>query len=90
MINPEENTWKNIPIVNICQVDCSEVLHELCVSYPSPPFSMYWFKRADGMYQYGLRSIGDFDVSTVAKLFGGGGHKNASGFQLKYLLEELK
>lgn len=82
--------WKNIPTVNICQVDCSEVLHQLCVSYPSSPFSLYWFKRQDGKYQYGLRSIGDFDVSAVAKLFGGGGHKNAAGFQLNYLLEELK
>lgn len=82
--------YYKIPVVNICQVDCSEVLHELCVSHPSSPFSLYWFKRADGMYQYGLRSIGDFDVSVVAKLLGGGGHKNAAGFQLNYLLEELK
>lgn len=79
-----------VPTVNICQVDCSEVLHQLCISYPNAPFSLYWFKRADGMYQYGMRSIGDFDVSKVAKLFGGGGHKNAAGFQLNYLLEELK
>jgi nanoRNase/pAp phosphatase (c-di-AMP/oligoRNAs hydrolase) len=42
------------------------------------------------LYQYGLRSIGDFDVSMVAQAFGGGGHKNAAGFQLPYLLEELK
>lgn len=82
--------WMQIPVVNICQVDCSEVLHELCIRYNTAAFSMYWFKRADGMYQYGLRSIEDFDVSTVAKLFGGGGHKNAAGFQLNYLLEELK
>jgi len=83
-------TWDNIPIVNICQIDCSEVLHELCKRYPDSPFSLYWFKRADGLYQYGLRSIGDFDVSTVAKLFGGGGHKNAAGFQSTYLLQELQ
>lgn len=29
--------------------------------------------------QLSLRSIGDFDVSAVAKKIGGGGHKNASG-----------
>jgi len=84
------NQWKQIPVVNICQVDCSEVLHELCKSNPHIPFSMYWFKRQDGMYQYGMRSIGDFDVSSVAKLFGGGGHRNVAGFQLNYLLKELK
>lgn len=30
---------------------------------------------------FSLRSIGDFDVSAVAKLYGGGGHRNAAGFQ---------
>ena len=78
----------HLPVVNICQVDCSEVLHELAKT--NQGISMYWFKRADGMYQYGLRSIGDIDVSEIAKLFGGGGHKNAAGFQLNYLLGELK
>lgn len=29
-----------------------------------------------------LRSIGDIDVSAIAKNWGGGGHKNASGFNL--------
>ncbi len=82
--------WKDIPVVNICQVDCSEVLHELCKQYPNSQFSMYWFRRPDGMTQYGLRSIGDFDVSEVAKLFGGGGHKNAAGFQQFGLLEDLQ
>ena len=27
-------------------------------------------------------SIGDIDVSAIAKVFGGGGHKNAAGFQM--------
>lgn len=85
-----DKIFNHIPIVNICQVDCSEVLHELCKIYTHAPFSLYWFKRKDGFYQYGMRSIGDFDVSEVAKAFGGGGHKNAAGFQLMYLLDELK
>jgi len=36
-------------------------------------------------WQYSLRSIGDFDVSVLAKAYGGGGHKNASGFSTKEL-----
>ena len=31
-------------------------------------------------YECGLRSIGEFDVSELAKVYGGGGHQNASGF----------
>jgi nanoRNase/pAp phosphatase (c-di-AMP/oligoRNAs hydrolase) len=30
-----------------------------------------------------LRSIGDYDTTELSRLFGGGGHKNASGFLLK-------
>jgi len=29
-----------------------------------------------------LRSIGDYDVTPIAKLYGGGGHKNAAGFKV--------
>ena len=29
---------------------------------------------------FSLRSVGDFDVSAIAKQYGGGGHKNAAGF----------
>lgn len=29
-----------------------------------------------------LRSNGDYDVSAIAKAFGGGGHKNAAGFEV--------
>lgn len=90
---PRHYDYENIPVVNIPQVDCSEVMDALLKLYPDSPFSLYWFRRPDGMYQYGMRSLRethDFDVSSVAKLFGGGGHKNAAGFQLNYLLEELK
>ena len=30
-----------------------------------------------------LRSIGDIDVASVAKKFGGGGHKNAAGLKIR-------
>ncbi len=33
--------------------------------------------------RYDLRSRGDFDVSEIAKKFGGGGHKNAAGFHVR-------
>lgn len=34
-------------------------------------------------YKVSLRSKGDLDISGVAQSFGGGGHKNASGFAMK-------
>lgn len=70
-----------VPVVNASML-FSEVGHELCKQFPNKPFAAYYFDRvADGKRQWGLRSIGDFDVSEVAKKFGGGGHKNAAGFE---------
>lgn len=42
---------------------------------------MTWCVK-NGSVDVGLRSIGDIDVSEIAKMFGGGGHKNASGFTI--------
>lgn len=61
----------------------SEVCDYLIKNYPGNyPFAFYSFERKDGKFQYGLRSRSDFDVSIIAKSFGGGGHKNAAGFEL--------
>jgi bifunctional oligoribonuclease and PAP phosphatase NrnA len=37
-------------------------------------------KEADGHVRVSLRSLGDADVSAIAALFGGGGHRFAAGF----------
>ena len=49
---------------------------------------MSWFRHRDGNYIYSLRSRADsgIDVSAIAKKYGGGGHKNAAGFKLEYLI----
>jgi nanoRNase/pAp phosphatase (c-di-AMP/oligoRNAs hydrolase) len=33
-------------------------------------------------YKISLRSIGEEDTTVISKSFGGGGHKNASGFTI--------
>lgn len=45
-----------------------------------PPFAIVWSEQP-GERRVSLRSIGDVDVSAIAKKYGGGGHKNASGFE---------
>lgn len=57
----------------------SEIAHELI---RNRSFGTCWFQRKDGLIVLSLRSRGDFDVSAVAKCFGGGGHKNSAGCQL--------
>ena len=38
----------------------------------------------------GLRSLDKIDVGAIAALFGGGGHKNASGFSINGIISDIK
>jgi len=72
-----------VPIVNVPYHYASDTAHALLQKYPEAPFTACWFRRGDGMIQYSLRSEDRrVDVSEVAKKFGGGGHRNAAGFQV--------
>lgn len=48
----------------------------------SGTFGATYDQQSDGRTKFSLRSIGDFNVATIAEIFGGGGHKNAAGFHL--------
>jgi oligoribonuclease NrnB/cAMP/cGMP phosphodiesterase (DHH superfamily) len=71
-----------IPVVNATSL-WSEVCEELLSLYPEAPFVGCYHQIPHGeetIYKWSLRSKGEFDVSAVARQFGGGGHKNAAGF----------
>lgn len=73
-----------VPIVNVPYHYASDTAHALLSRFPDAPFAACWFRRGDGMVQYSLRSEDSrLDVSAVAKEFGGGGHRNAAGFQVR-------
>lgn len=61
-----------------CNNLISEVGNRLCTELPVD-FSLSYFVDSKGAVIFSFRSIGDFDVSALAKRWGGGGHKNASG-----------
>jgi oligoribonuclease NrnB/cAMP/cGMP phosphodiesterase (DHH superfamily) len=67
-----------VPIVNSPTLQ-SEIGNQLCKLYPQSPFAVVYFEAQERRH-FSLRSLGDFDVAAVAAKFGGGGHKNASGF----------
>lgn len=56
----------------------SDVGHEL--ANQSGTYGLLWSIDKDNRCKCSLRSNGDYDVSAIAKAFGGGGHKNAAGF----------
>jgi hypothetical protein len=58
----------------------SEIANRLCSQNPDMPFAAAYYDTLEGYRSWSLRSVGDFDVAALAKRWGGGGHKNASGF----------
>ena len=58
----------------------SDVGHEL--ANESGTFGLCWTLDKDNVCKCSLRSNGDYDVSAIAKAFGGGGHRNAAGFTI--------
>lgn len=66
-------------IANAQYISCSEIGHELA---NESQVGITWFERGDGVIQFSLRSVGDIDVSQIAKRRNGGGHPHAAGFQL--------
>ena len=76
-----------VPVVN-SPLFISELGNELCKAYPEASFSAS-YSDLKGRRKWSLRSIGEFDVSRVCKEFGGGGHRNASGFSTSIEGENL-
>ena len=69
----------------------SDVGHELATQ--SGTFGLCWYLGREGTTaKCSLRSNGEYDVSAIAKAFGGGGHRNAAGFEVEIskLLSWLK
>ena len=80
-------TWEGIggvsvPTANLSYISASDACHELLERHPEAPFAASWYVRKDGKKVYSLRSRpgSEVDVGALAKKFGGGGHKHASGF----------
>lgn len=60
-------------------IHVSEVGHEL--ANQSGTYGLVWYVGADTRVKCSLRSNGEYDVSGIARHFGGGGHRNAAGFE---------
>jgi oligoribonuclease NrnB/cAMP/cGMP phosphodiesterase (DHH superfamily) len=71
-----------VPVVDNCSRYYSDVCYELLIRYPQAKFSVAWRDdTVNNVRRWDFRSKGSFDVSAIAKQFGGGGHLNASGCQ---------
>ena len=51
---------------------------------------IFFRKIEDDVYRVSMRSKADVDISAVAKVFEGGGHKNAAGCTARGAIDELQ
>lgn len=68
-----------VPVVNAPYFLASEVAGKLAETHV---FAATYYDSKNGKRVYSLRSRGNFDVSAIARLYGGNGHFNASGFSV--------
>jgi len=75
----------NVPIANLPYIHVSDAAHELT---KGEPFAGCYWDTPNGRV-FGLRSTdAGVDVSEIAKQYGGGGHRNASGFTVPYAVAD--
>lgn len=87
-----------VPVCNLPKTLTSDAGHLMCAAYASanlqgeivtPPFAACYWDTPQGRV-FSLRSRDDgADVSAIAKLYGGGGHRNAAGFRLPHGVTSL-
>jgi oligoribonuclease NrnB/cAMP/cGMP phosphodiesterase (DHH superfamily) len=71
-----------VPVVNAPTFLVSDLGNALLTRFPEAPFAAVYRDGAKGVRYWSLRSTDDRkDVSEIAKQYGGGGHRNASGFE---------
>jgi oligoribonuclease NrnB/cAMP/cGMP phosphodiesterase (DHH superfamily) len=87
----EHTVFKDIggftfPVMNMSYQNCSDHLSAF-IEHSGGRWdrAASFFLTRDDKWQFSLRSVGEFDVSAIAKQYGGGGHKNAAGFTVEVL-----
>jgi len=78
-----------VRVVNTPFHHCSDVVGALA-SAAADGVGLGWWRRSDGKYQFSLRRRRRVDVSSIALMFGGGGHAGAAGFVLDELPAGLR
>jgi len=67
----------------------SEICHQILEDFSETTFASSFFVEGNE-FIYSLRGRGDFDVSTIAKSYGGGGHFSAAGFKADKMFPFIK
>ena len=81
-IEDGQGVWRLIPglAINANGLFTSELGERLADKCGS--FALVWNLASDGMVRAGLRAKGQVDVAKMAERYGGGGHRDAAGFEM--------
>jgi oligoribonuclease NrnB/cAMP/cGMP phosphodiesterase (DHH superfamily) len=71
----------NVPVANLPYIFSSDAGHKLATGEPFG--ACYWDTPKGRTFSLRSTDAGE-DVSAIAKQYGGGGHRNASGFSVSY------
>jgi uncharacterized protein len=76
-------TGDRVPVYNLPGFMTSETLDMALEKYQKCPYAVGYFKIGEKwIYSLRSRNGSDIDVSEIARLHGGGGHKHAAGFYI--------
>jgi uncharacterized protein len=82
-------TGEQFKVVNAPYFMASESGNKLTEAEPNK-IAVIWSVDKDGGVIASMRSVGDVDCSAIAKMFNGGGHKNAAGCKFGTIGEFLE
>jgi len=87
----KKSLWYGHKVIfcNAPRYHASELGNRIAEANPDCIAAIWYFDESNKSYNYSLRSAGDIDCTKLAKVFGGGGHKNASGFSINHKDEGL-
>ncbi len=88
--NAFETFLANLPVLALNSTMSSSIIFDSVKGDYPHVTAFLTFKWTKGHWVCGLYSNGDFDISQLARVFGGNGHKGAAGFVCDELPFELK
>jgi len=77
-------------VLNGMQLDAAERIVNFPLSAKEVLAVVFFKENGKDDWRVSLRSKGDLDINVIAREFGGGGHKNASGCGVRGTLEQWK
>lgn len=82
MVKIKDYDFPEFPVITTNKFFGSDTCSYICKEFGYQAAG-YFFLEKPNQWNWGMRSVGENDVSKLCQRYGGGGHKNASGFVLK-------